>query len=404
MFINYKKTIGFLSMYTLLLFSSGFYFMNANGMLALLMMGISAVFLCYCYGRKTKIVSHLSFSMIILILICVLSCMVAGDSIKDVLIYIIGLIIAMYISAKIMVLDYIRIYVKVMRCLMIGSLLFYIYGWISQQNYWILPFPNLFSPLGGESAMYTFFATLHDYGKQVRNASIFWEPGAYQTFLVITFIFETVIHSEKCNMYRYITIISLLSTMSTMGIIVAFFCYIYLLLGDKDNVGKSVWFRIVLIIIITFIIGLVFWELYGDLISFLLDRNLISKLDDFINYNVDNQSSLVRADSLIYPFQMFIQSPLLGVGNSGYEWMVGITGHTMAVCTPLNWFAKYGALYGVLMFVGLYKVIKDFFSGRVERFFFFSLLLLSIATENYDNNPCIILLCLFGLKANKKAF
>ena len=72
----------------------------------------------------------------------------------------------------------------------------------------------------------------------VRNQGIFWEPGVLQIFLNLI-LFIHLIHKKKRGIIFWMTIIALLTTFSTTGLVVMF---IQLIISFASDVKKIFYF------------------------------------------------------------------------------------------------------------------------------------------------------------------
>lgn len=69
----------------------------------------------------------------------------------------------------------------------------------------------------------------------------------------------------------------------------------------------------------------------------------------------------------------------------------------MNTFTPINWFAKWGILYGVLMIWGLWKYTRFMTTELFRRFIIFGIILISISSEEFSGNPSFLIYPLLGL-------
>lgn len=391
--VNIKDIIRWASIYLILLFSSGFFFRDNMGTRALVMIGTSAFVLMISYGIKLTQESRkflITFTGIAILVL--FSSILAQDELKRVMIFFIGYASALIISLSVGAYDYMNLYVKVLRCLMVFSLIINSLEIVQIHGYYFLPSITL-----NGNSHFMFLTNIRDYGSQIRNASIFWEPGAYQTFLVVSYIFELKVKQKHYGMFRWLIIISLITTLSTTGIICAFILLICQIIEVESNESNPSRLKRLLILIIAIAAILLFgFQYFSDRLEYLISRNMTTKLRLLFSDSKQDASSTVRRDSMIYPFKMFLSNPIFGVGTSGLNSISDIAGHTMLTCTWLNWFARSGIIYGLFMITGLWKFITFGFQTKTIKILTFVALVLSISSENYIDNPMIIVLSLYG--------
>lgn len=108
-------------------------------------------------------------------------------------------------------------------------------------------------------------------------------------------------------------------------------------------------------------------------------------------------SASVRADAVVYPFQAYLTSPIIGVGYSAVRDSTLVVGHNMTTATPINWFAAYGIIYGMIFCIAVFRFAKKLTNRPILLFLITLVILLSISTENYLRNVSIIVFLLYGL-------
>jgi len=135
----------------------------------------------------------------------------------------------------------------------------------------------------------------------IRNCGIFSEAPMYSIVLLMSFAYETLLSKNKRNYKLIILFTTILTTMSTIGIVVAtLLLVIYiirLLLSKHQNVNKKLIFRIATIVII---IGLIVGSVA-----------IIDKLK--------SPSFSIRMDDYVASFKAWVDSPILGNGYQNYE-------------------------------------------------------------------------------------
>lgn len=232
-----------------------------------------------------------------------------------------------------------------------------------------------------------------------RNQGVFWEPGAFQTFLAIAYVFELSELKKPRVWVLTSLLIAILTTYSTTGIIIGVLLLTYTLSRKKERISIIKAFVLVgiLILAIVYILPRLtgYWE-YA----------IVTKIQHIFDYQVGvNNNTSSRIDSIYYPLKEFINSPLWGIGESGYTKIAQEAGHTMFTATPVNLLVKHGLPYGVIVLFGIWKFIKSMFKTIFDSIIVFVILMLSISTEAFQNNIFILAMCFYGysnIKAKKQ--
>lgn len=280
-------------------------------------------------------------------------------------------------------------FVKVMKFLCLISLIGFVL---------FLLFPSLNNHFVSYNASGYRFSNLFLYvhnGDSVRNMGMFWEPGAFQTFILIAMLIECL--KEKTDIKTMLLFaVTILTTFSTTGYLGMVMVFLLAFMKKKDKYDKTrvaiTWILLAMLVFVYFNQDMLFststHSTFGKLISFFEDKQ----------YNSTSQvsSAAVRYYALIKPLQEFVKHPLFGCGVAGlsqnlYQYTKG-----MNTCTFVNWFAVYGIFFGSVMLCGFVKL-----SHRLGKNWLMSLgvvVVLFIATmsENYVNSAGMILLAFYG--------
>ena len=279
-----------------------------------------------------------------------------------------------------------------------------VYSLIATYSYLI--FPSFFSKIfptfnhfsdayyeGHISFINTIFCNIlvPDNGVQFRNFGIFREPGVYQFYLLIALLFELFIKKNSNFKIVGILFITLLSTFSTVGIVLAFITLLYFDIFSK-NKDLKVYLYIVILGIIVFVIFNYFPE---------LDSMLDSSLDK-LNGGGSFDS---RLGSLIGNANAWFEKPLFGWGYT--EGVIGqgslflrqyTTDNTNTLFTNL---ALFGVFYGTIHFFGCLRF--GFFCKRsVFSCIFISIIyIISMNTQRFIDTPIIFILIFYAFASQK---
>lgn len=263
-------------------------------------------------------------------------------------------------------------------------------------------FKQLLSPFLTQNASgsfyYNFFIYAHPDSFN-RNQGMFWEPGAFQVFINIALFFELRKPLPKLfNILLYIT--SVITTFSTTGYIAMVIIFIVAFSNKSVALKRTrkVVFRIVPVLIILVVF-------YSSALTSTSDYSTFGKLHGFREEqawdrdNVDKATSTtVRWYSIVMAIDAFFEKPLTGWGSSGlaernFEYTLG-----MNTCTFLNWFAKYGIIYGIVMLIGFIDLcyILGYDIGKKGRFLLFLFFFIVTISEEFSRNAFFLVLCFYG--------
>ena len=122
----------------------------------------------------------------------------------------------------------------------------------------------------------------------------------------------------------------------------------------------------------------------------------IINVGDMYEYGSGNDvSAEVRLNSFTYVLDEFIRSPIVGMGPSGKDNLKEL-GITMMTFTPLNYFAFYGLLMGIIHVYGLIKVMRLRHKRIIEAVIVLFVLVLSTVSEQFAFNPILMCFSFYG--------
>ena len=285
-----------------------------------------------------KSISRLSLNLIIYLLVLILVNSVRDTSLENSILLIIPIFIGFVIASSIKFLDLVKVFNSIVVFLAAFSLATFFIS---------LFFPNIIASLPSLGQVYNSRASMHNAifsvcisnSETVRNYGITWEPGAFSILLSLS-LFSLLAFEEKPSKLKLsIIIVALITTFSTMGyfvmagILLSFSLkqsgtnnkiknYAFLILGS---------FIILMMVLPSSITDIVFKKLSG----------LFSEGED-IAY-----TTLARLNAIIYPFEAFWSSPIIGVGYDKFSIINKELCDGVATNTILNWFASMGLLLGI---------------------------------------------------------
>lgn len=178
----------------------------------------------------------------------------------------------------------------------------------------------------------------------IRNFGVFREPGVYQFFLLMPFIYEVLIERKKVRYFNIIVLLlTVVSTFSLAGILVmilVIFVYIARIIVEKKDTKKRL-----TIIVLLGIIGLIIMTLF-----YMNNYNLKSIIDEaFKKLTTVNESSSARMESIINNIKFFITSPIWG---RKFAYVQYASQHNTN--STLSIFAIFGVIVGFLHVYFLY--------------------------------------------------
>ena len=337
--------------------------------------------------RKAKI----SVSLMISLLLIFISNIFNSEPIKQYIIPTTYYVVAIAFVAYMPFHKWKEAYVGVMSVIAGASLILYGIEMINPALLSVLPITK--NALGVTA--YNAFLALS--ARDGRNMGLFWEPGAYQTYLNIAILLELFqMSTQRRKKWRLVVLLgALVTTFSTGGyltllfVIVTFLCECIANKRVKRPVGVVLVSLIMCAVAAYYIITIYNPQLY---------YTLFGKLESFSQTGDLDTSVGTRYVSVITPIALWLTNPLFGKGYIGLTgYFENIYGHTMATCTPTNWFGMYGLGFGVIMLAGMYGFTKAFSTKKVTRFFALAALLVAMSSENYVNNPSLVILIAYGL-------
>ena len=360
----------------ILYFSSGYEAIQMNGTLKLLILFFFSLTIYFFSNSSSPILPILKSSKFyILIILIILTFLFNLDFLKETMILLISLFIAFFVILSMSFYDFIKHYKRIMLFLSIYSLLVF---------YLALNYPDfirLFPPSYEREFFEVYnlgFAFINLASSQVRNMSFFWEPGAFQTFLLISIIFETFF-GKPSLINLIIFYFTLLTTLSTAGILVGLlllFTSLFTLI-IKKNLNALV------LIILPF--SLITLYIIYQFLPYNLQYSFFGKILSIFGNNVDFTAQ-VRIDSIILPLERFIKNPLnyfFGIGFNNLKQSVILQGHDMTTNTPVNWIVGYGIFFFSIILNWIYKLVKTIPYSRFIKSMVFLIFLLSLSSQNY---------------------
>lgn len=338
------------------------------------------------------------FIFLLILLFTISTILINGDQLFDYIIFYIVLISAFFFSRIFSFETFIHSYVKIIYFISVFSLLTFTVLVVAPSLLEIFP---KYTNSVGLNVNNIFFSVTYNSTYFKSNYGLFWEPGAYQTFLNISLFLELFIF-EKIDVKRIIVlIVTILTTFSTTGYIGMILLIITYLVSITTINSNNI--KVIAVIIIAGISGFFLISLLPDNIIF----KLFGKLEILYNSSIYNNSSYIstniRMNSVKAVISSFIKNPFFGVGFSNLNkasYYFG--GEGMLTATPLNWFGLYGAVVGVILNYPLWSWTKFINKPLYIRLLVFSFFIIIFLTENYTRNLFYLCFLFIGLSTRKK--
>lgn len=389
-----RNRIGVISLFLIIFLSSSFTICNDIGGLA-----VTSILWAFTAGLLFYR-SHFLKMNVFLVLIILIGLMAIGNFVNKedirvfILISISYAIVALYIS-QVEYFDFVEMFQCVIKFLCIVSLIGYAL---------FLIMPSLHSALepintgGGRATNLVLYVASTRY---TRNMGMFWEPGAYQTFINLALLFEIL--KERINKKDIILYsVTILTTYSTAGYLGLVLIITIMFLKQNIDINK----KIVFMILIAGVLGLCYFSPTINSFLFASSRNGQSTVfGKIINYfGTGNSSTLhsadVRYNAIFEVLKAFFEKPFFGYGYEGlmqrtYDYTLG-----MNTCTFVNWFATYGFAYGIICSFGIFKWTKYYSSNMLIRIWMVIILFVLTMSENYIHHVDIMILVVYGLVYN----
>lgn len=396
-FGNIKQKDIFLNviMFALLYLTSAFanFFSNTSVLVLLIVIGLFLISI-------NKFDMNLKNDTVILILMIFINITITtilrGDDIKQLLLWIIFIFVSIAIVTVVRGDRLLNCYVHTIYFLCMAALALWLAFLLVPSVVERLP---IVTNQNNYSAYTIIVATIYKAGNVeiARNQGIFWEPGAFQTFiniaLIITLFYNKLIINKK--KYTTVFVLTVITTFSTAGYLVMsliIITYIIYCILSRSVVRAEI--KIALVLMIALFVFLFAYQNMPDNIKYQLFGKVTAYFDG--GYNANSSSTGTRLNSIVMSFKAFLSSPVFGCGVNDMENITEQFGSSIGTCTPLNWFSYYGIIMGVSMNLGLWKFSKEFRTNKLVNILLFLSIIFSISSENYWRNPSILIFILMG--------
>lgn len=304
-------------------------------------------------GRRVLLVKRTLFFLIAILGLQGITILIHGIDTNSDLFLMLSVLAALLITTVVDEKNFLYGFRSAIYLISIGSVFFYILGWIFP--YYVSKIPggllqttrwdNAYTLLG------TFVVRNRTASTYYRSFGIFSEPGQFQIFLSIGLIIE-LFYMEKPSWKNIVVLLGgIVSCSSTNGYIVAAFIALayFVDINSEESWFQKRFRRGLIALLSVCVILLVFTNstLFSE-----LTQSVLGKIGGLsTTYTFDERgTSLERRRAFDTALQIWIQHPIVGYGYTGmrsYVRQLNSSGFIMT-CSPLNWFARYGTIYGII--------------------------------------------------------
>jgi len=390
-----KISFAVIAVFFLLFFSSAFQLSVYSGTVRMILLAVlMSCLIVYALNEKTHI--RVDLFSVILFAIGLISYIVNFDYTNSLLAYCINMSMAIVFASIVSVDLFIDAYKKVIYYISIGSLALFALYYIAPSALNLLPKVSNVSDTSAHSILIAISPI------DSRNYGLFWEPGAFQAYLILAVFLEIFQNDMKNKSYIIVYLIAMLTTFSTTGYIAVFeigICVLLDFLMTKESIGKKT------LIVVYSLVGVGACVLILSNTGIDIGNMVFGKLSILLVGHKDLSSAGVRYYSLLGGIKAFIKRPLFGMGMYNYlAFLKQEFQHELSTCTWINWFAEYGVFFGAMMLKGLYQFIKRLNTNMIVTLLLFSSILVSISSEDFTTNPSLVIFMLYGLMEQKVKF
>ncbi|MBE5870542.1 MAG: hypothetical protein E7294_04695 [Lachnospiraceae bacterium] len=382
----------YIAVYFLLLFKVGFYFIEQSNMITAPLYFALLLYIAIRYYkglvRTEKTVVFVALSLFVLMNMTNLVCgLPAINEFINTIINIITALLFVFIIPK---NKFIKAFCDIIFWIGIASII----AWVAMT--FIPQIFRFFPSLVNTSNRVGYFCGLtivSDFrgASAQRTQGLFWEPGAYQSLVVVAMLLEKYYYSPPKKLLRIIiNSIAVFLSFSTTGYIALILVWMILLSKDEKH------FHAIRTGLLVLLVGYLYLT-FGTNLSGQLWYTLSFKIEGMLNYKTaTNYSITARAGSVIEPLKLFLSNPILGIGENGYRQVAETVG--LATCTPVNYICKYGLLFAGMNFYGFYKFIRTKDMRLPELLFVIGTLLVTFFSETFFMNPILLVFMFYGYK------
>lgn len=307
-------------------------------------------------------------------------------------------LLGIYFALKFIGEDFVKVFVNLIKTISLISLFFYAMQYIPAVYNAMLSFSKLFVNLASDPSIvvdrpnFIIYCIQQnkgaDYGSFFRNSGPFWEPGLYAVFLNLALFVNLLKYKNIFSKVNVLFIISIISTLSTTGLIVFFLIVLYyvLLIAKTNPILK-----------------------FGIIGFFVLFIPTISSLpfmkDKIVDQFAQSDVSYSRFGAAVVHYNIVKDYPISGFPFSEKAYAKYANSISPNGVTEI--FVRYGVIAGFLYYIFLYNACKSImFSIGYPRkgFFLFFITLVLLFSQTIGNRPIFLMLLFIPVINLKQGF
>lgn len=397
--ITIFECIEYMIIYIMLYLSCGFAVSTNSGTFIMAAEAVCVIIVVlnrFLTGRHVKVTQKSILYVVGIAGLIILGEVLRGGSFKHVQIGVYGMLMAYVFAMCFSFEEYMKKISNIMYFLCVYSLVLYVAFCLTPELVKKLP---TVENTAGWHAYHAGFSTIYK-NVDIRNQGIFWEPGAFQTFINLALITELFYFKTFRKRRVFIYLITIFTTFSTAGFITAFvLIYIFLLQSIINKKARKRENAMLMLYVMTILVLLFF---VFQNIDTPLTREVFGKLDRYFDGGVNTGTVDVRMSSFIEPLKALLQNPTWGLGYVGSKQLAYAKKYYMDTCTFVNWLSYYGIIVGTLIISLYYKLAKKMTNSRAIGILVFVALFLTTFSENYARNDFFLSIGFVALSCPKK--
>lgn len=276
-----------------------------------------------------------------------------------------SLVVGFYIATEMDQKRFIKAFVCMMTLIAVASLFVYVFKDILIG---LNVFPVITGYKGQQFANF-FLANVRVYPvSSFRNWGPFWEPGAYQAYLIVTLLFlmfEDIDIKHK-NLIIIIFVITIGTVMSTTGFLAIPFLLIAFIL-DRSTSNKFLFLKIAIVIIAT---GFILWFLSSPYFNTIFTNKFELGTD------------IDRIATVRYGLLLFLKKPIFGYSSAYTAAFHELAGQAFSITnTYIGNLVVYGLVMGVLSIAFIYRFVRSYKKSFMITLLIFLSLIVSFSGE-----------------------
>ena len=394
--ITHIKTSNYISVFLLIYLSSSFYGLTIQGRIniALFLATSVVTFILRSNSKRLRLTALLFFLFIVL---STLFTIIANRD--DVYLYLIFwsyFLGAYLIYISIDIRHFIILYTQIMFFICSFSLVTF------SILFFFPSFFNIFPAVTNKAGLTMhnlFFSVLYDSSYFKSNYGLFWEPGAYQTFINLALFFELFVIQIIKPKRALVFLFTIFTTFSTTGYLSALILIVVFAFSKRNSIKEEIKKRrkLFLVIIVYLLVAFITFTSFPDKIKF----NVYRKLEAIINPELANQnpsyvSTTARTDSMTIALINLLNNPLFGVGFSNLYGYTLEENKNFLTATPLNWFGLFGVPIGIILNFCVWRWTKVIKVGILKKLFIFIFLTLLFSSQYFNMNALYLAFLLYS--------